>query len=94
VLGDLLPEALARGADCRALAPYERALAPAFARYARTTHALLMLSRHPPLRRYAMWVLRAHPALFRRLVAWAVAPTAARGGRPLGSVGELAQDEA
>jgi len=69
-LGAHLEDACDRGAP--ALASYERSVAQAFRRYASLTRGLLLLSRHPVLRRRAVRVLAARPELFSWIVDRAV----------------------
>ncbi|MBF5041804.1 FAD-binding protein [Aggregicoccus sp. 17bor-14] len=71
-LGQVLPGALAQGADARALAPYERAFRRAFRSYAWTAGALLFLARRPRARRAVIRSLSRHPQLFERLLRLAV----------------------
>lgn len=71
-LGELLPEALARGASRQTLAAYERAQAASFRRYAGVTGALLTLARRPRARRAVIRALGRHPGLFERLLSLAV----------------------
>jgi flavin-dependent dehydrogenase len=73
-LGAVLPEALARGATAEALAPYERAAARAFRRYARLASLLVWTARRPRLRRAVVGGLSAWPWLFERALAAATAP--------------------
>ena len=73
VLGESLPEALARGASRAALAPYERFAAREFRRYALVCRTVLALARRPSLRRRALHVLGRHPRLFDRLIALSLA---------------------
>jgi flavin-dependent dehydrogenase len=69
-LGAILPAALARGATRASLAAYERAYARAFRSYALLSHSLLVLSRHPRLRRHVVRQLGRMPQLFSTLLAW------------------------
>jgi flavin-dependent dehydrogenase len=71
-LAALLPEALSHGATAAALEPYARAWRRRFRPYAAWTRAVLVLSRHPPLRRRAIALAGASPRAFERLVAAAV----------------------
>lgn len=68
-LGEVLPDALARGAHREALWPYERAWRRHFRRYAWTARALLALARQPRLRRQVVRALSRRPALFERVLA-------------------------
>jgi hypothetical protein len=52
------------------LAPYERAFTRAFRRYALLTQGLLVLSRHPSLRRAAVHLLGRQPHLFAAILDW------------------------
>jgi flavin-dependent dehydrogenase len=69
-LGEVLPEALERGAGRAALAGYERAFAREFRRYAWLTHWTLAVARHPWWRRRAVAFLASHPHTFERLLVW------------------------
>ncbi len=69
-LATILPDALARGAKRDALAPYERAFASLFRRYAWVTRSLLVVSRHLKLRRELVRFLSAHPKAFDALLRW------------------------
>lgn len=69
-LGQLLPEAIARGATRDTLAPYERECARLFRRYAWVTRAVLTLARHPALRRPVVRGLAHQPWIFERLLDW------------------------
>jgi flavin-dependent dehydrogenase len=71
-LAALLPDALARGADASALAPYESAWRRRFLPYAAWTRALLALARRPSLRRRVLALAAARPGPFERVVAAAV----------------------
>jgi 2-polyprenyl-6-methoxyphenol hydroxylase-like FAD-dependent oxidoreductase len=71
-LAPRLDALLARGADRRALAPWEQIFARHFRRYAVTTRALLALAAHPRARRAALAWLARHPATFDRIVAFAL----------------------
>jgi flavin-dependent dehydrogenase len=66
----ILPDALAHGATRASLAGYERAFDRAFRRYALLTRGLLLLSRHPSLRRAAVRLLGRQPRLFASILAW------------------------
>jgi 2-polyprenyl-6-methoxyphenol hydroxylase-like FAD-dependent oxidoreductase len=63
-LVEILPRAIARGADRASLAGYERAAAQAFSTYAAITRSVLWLSRRPRLRRLAIAALGRAPRLF------------------------------
>jgi len=82
MLGEMLPEALARGASREALRPWERAVGSRYRRYALVTALVLALARRPRLRRRALAFLAARPELFAGLVARAIGegppPQAAR----------------
>jgi flavin-dependent dehydrogenase len=69
-LAAVVPEALERGATREALAPYARAHARLFRRYALVTDAVLGIARRPRLRRPLIRALGARPGLLDRLVAW------------------------
>ncbi len=73
-LGAVLPDALSRGATADALAPYERACARAFDRYARLASLLVWTARRPRLRRTVLRALIAHPPLFEWALARATSP--------------------
>jgi flavin-dependent dehydrogenase len=64
VLGQHLPEVLARGATAASLAPYERAAWRLFRGYWMVTHGLLWLARHPRARGVAIDYLSRHPKAF------------------------------
>ena len=68
-LAAVLPSALARGATAEALAPYERAAARSFRRYAALASLLVWTARRPRLRRAVLDRLIAAPALFEALLA-------------------------
>jgi flavin-dependent dehydrogenase len=72
-LGAILPAALERGATRESLIPYERAAAREFRRYALVCRSVLALARRPRLRRSVLHFLGAHPHLFDRLTALALA---------------------
>jgi flavin-dependent dehydrogenase len=69
-LASLLPDALAKGASRKALAPYERAFAHHFRRYAWVTRSVLAASRHLGLRRQLIGFLSAHPKAFDAILRW------------------------
>jgi flavin-dependent dehydrogenase len=69
-LARVLPDALARGASRGALAPYERAFARQFRRYAWVTRAVLAASRRVRLRRQLIGFLSAHPKAFDAMLHW------------------------
>ncbi len=71
-LAALAPAALAKGADARSLAPYDRAYGQRFSHYVRVTSAMLAMARRPRLRRRALRFLGSHPKQFSRLVAWGI----------------------
>jgi menaquinone-9 beta-reductase len=71
-IGDILPDALTRGATRDSLAPYRRAFDRRFRAYAWTTLAVLAASRTEPRRRVAMAMAAHWPRLFERVVAAAV----------------------
>lgn len=68
-LAQALPAALAQGACASSLAPYERAMSHAFARYARVAGLLVWTARRPALRRFVVDRFIAAPRLFE----WALA---------------------
>ena len=72
-LAALLPTALGAGATRQALRPYQRFHAREFRRYALVCRAMLGLARHPVIRRRVVRFLGAHPRLFDRLIAEALA---------------------
>lgn len=72
-LGAVLVDALARGVTAASLAPYDRAVARAHRRYARVAALLVWTARRPPLRRFALDGLIAHPGLFTAALALATA---------------------
>lgn len=72
-LGTLLPAAVAAGATRKALRPFERFHAREFRRYALVCRAMLALARQPAMRRRVVRFLGAHPRLFDRLIATALA---------------------
>ena len=71
-LAVLLPAALARGAGAAALAPYEDAWRRRYRPYARWTRLMLLLARHPALRRSVLHLAAAPPRPFEQLVSAAV----------------------
>ncbi|MBK9518647.1 MAG: NAD(P)/FAD-dependent oxidoreductase [Anaeromyxobacter sp.] len=71
-LAALAPDALAAGAGRDSLAPYERAWRRRFTPYARSTRALLAITRRPALRRALIALCARAPAPLTRLVAAAV----------------------
>ena len=71
-LARILPDALSRGADREALAPYEREFARLFRSYALTTRAVLSIVRRHRLRRGMLLMLRRFPRLFDSLLAKAI----------------------
>ncbi len=71
-LAAVLPDALTRGGERRALLPFERACDRAWRRYAVLTRSMLALARRPGLRRVVLRVLERHPGMFNRLVAAAL----------------------
>ena len=72
VLGGLLPDALARGANRDSLLPYERAAQSAFRRYAFFTNMLLTLSRFPRARHHVLHAMARYPITFRKVLHWVV----------------------
>ncbi len=78
-LASILPQALARGASRDALAPYERAFAQLFRRYAWVTRSVLAISRRVRLRRQIIRYLSAHPETFDAMLRWFAAPQVHRG---------------
>lgn len=71
-LGHLLPEALARGAAARALAPWEKRQRSRWTRYAASARFMLGLARRPDARRKLLAMAARHPKATSRLVGWAV----------------------
>jgi 2-polyprenyl-6-methoxyphenol hydroxylase-like FAD-dependent oxidoreductase len=71
-LGNLLPEALTRGATREALLPYERVFQRAFRKYAWLTRSLLLLAGRPVLRRPLVRWLGSNPRVFEHLLAHAI----------------------
>nr|AYM52953.1 monooxygenase FAD-binding protein [Jahnella sp. MSr9139] len=72
-LGELLPEALARGATREALWPYELAFQRIFRKYAWLTRGLLHLAARPRLRRPLVRWLSRNPRAFDVLLEHALA---------------------
>jgi menaquinone-9 beta-reductase len=71
-LGELLPEALAKGATKDALEPYARAIRRMFLRYEALTRGVLALARRPSLRKRVVKELGRRPALFSALLRVAI----------------------
>jgi flavin-dependent dehydrogenase len=71
-LSRLLPEALARGASCETLRPFEEAMRARYRRYAAVTRLVLSMARRPRVRRGVVVRLARHPRLFEALVRSAV----------------------
>jgi menaquinone-9 beta-reductase len=71
-LSRLLPEALARGARCETLRPFEEAMRARYRRYAAVTRLVLSMARRPRVRRGVVIRLARHPRLFEALVRSAV----------------------
>jgi flavin-dependent dehydrogenase len=71
-LAGMLPRALARGAGCDALRPYEAIWRRHFRPYAAWTRSMLWLSRSPRVRRRVLALAAARPAPFEKVVAAAV----------------------
>jgi len=71
-LAALLPGALAHGADAAALAGFERAWRRRYRVYAAWTRLVLLLTRHPALRRGVLGLAGAQRPAFERIVAAAV----------------------
>ncbi|SEL25686.1 Dehydrogenase (flavoprotein) [Stigmatella aurantiaca] len=71
-LGQLLPEALVKGASREVLLPYERTFQRAFRKYAWMARALLVLARRPRLRAPVVRWLGRSPWVFERLLGFAV----------------------
>jgi len=67
-LGNLLPDALARGASRASLMPYEDCFQRVFRKYSWSTGALLMLARRPWLRRPVVRLLGKTPRLFEHIL--------------------------
>jgi flavin-dependent dehydrogenase len=72
-LGAILPVVLERGATRETLIPYQRAAAREFRRYALVCRSVLALARRPRLRRPVLHFFGAHPRLFDKLIALALA---------------------
>jgi len=71
-LAALLPGALADGASAEALRGYEAAWRRRYRPYAAWTRGVLLLGRHPALRRAVLRLAAAHRSAFGRMVAAAV----------------------
>lgn len=71
-LAVLLPDALRRGAGAAALAGYERAWRRRYRVYEAWTRLMLLLTRHPTLRRGVLSLAGAQRPAFERIVAAAV----------------------
>lgn len=71
-LGQLLPDALVKGATRDTLLPYERTFERTFRKYAWMARALLVLARRPRLRRPVVRWLGHQPWLFERILAFVV----------------------
>jgi 2-polyprenyl-6-methoxyphenol hydroxylase-like FAD-dependent oxidoreductase len=71
-LAALVPAALARGAGVAALRPWEAAWRRRFLPYAAWTRAMLVLARHPAVRRRVLALAAARPKTFEKVVAAAV----------------------
>jgi flavin-dependent dehydrogenase len=80
LFGEALPEMLAAGGRREALEPWARACARRYRRYALVTRSVLALARRPSLRRAVLAGLARSPALFERIVAWALERPPARPG--------------
>ena len=78
LLGSLLAQAIADDGRPRALARYLTDWRARYRRYALATSALLALARRPRLRRNVLALLTRQPAVFARLLAWAVDPGSER----------------
>jgi 2-polyprenyl-6-methoxyphenol hydroxylase-like FAD-dependent oxidoreductase len=78
-LGACLPDALARRGAVAAFAPYEAAVAHAFARYSRLAGSLVWAASHPALRRWVLNRLIAQPPLF----SWALRHAIGAVGEPV-----------
>ncbi|PTL81420.1 NAD(P)/FAD-dependent oxidoreductase [Vitiosangium sp. GDMCC 1.1324] len=68
-LGNLLPDALTKGATRESLLPYERVFQRAFRKYAWLTRGMLMLANRPRLRRPLVRWLGTSPRVFERILA-------------------------
>lgn len=73
-LGKRLPEVLAREACRESLRPYERAIQPAWRRYAFFTRTLLAVARRPSLRAWLLRRLARAPALFEHALNVVIEP--------------------
>jgi flavin-dependent dehydrogenase len=71
-LGQLIPDALVKGATRETLMPYERVFQVTFRKYAWMARALLVLARRPRLRRPVVRWLGRQPWLFERILAFVV----------------------
>ncbi|MDC0713066.1 NAD(P)/FAD-dependent oxidoreductase [Stigmatella sp. ncwal1] len=71
-LGQLLPEALVKGAARDTLLPYERTFQRTFRKYAWMAKALLVLARRPRLRRPVVRGLGRSPRLFEHILGFAL----------------------
>jgi flavin-dependent dehydrogenase len=71
-LAALLPDALRRGASAADLAGHERAWRSRYRVYAAWTRLVLLLARHPALRRGVLALAGAQRPVFERIVAAAV----------------------
>ena len=69
-LGNVLPDALARGATRDSLVPYARTFTRLFRRYAWTTRSVLAVSRRARLRRSFVRFLSTHPTAFEAMLRW------------------------
>ena len=72
LLGALLPDALSRGANRKALLPWDWAVRARHRRHAAVTRLVLGMARRPAVRRSAVALLGRAPRLFDALVAGAV----------------------
>lgn len=68
-LGEILPDALARGATAESLRPYEEACRRRYRRYSWLARALVAISGRPALRRAVIHSLGRHPRVFDRILA-------------------------
>jgi flavin-dependent dehydrogenase len=71
-LGQLLPDALARGATREAFRTFDRVQARRFRRYAAAARLMLRLARRPAVRRRILSAASRHPEALSRAVSWAV----------------------
>ncbi|HET7755401.1 MAG TPA: monooxygenase, partial [Anaeromyxobacteraceae bacterium] len=71
-LAEVVPDALARGADAPSLAPFARSASHRFRRYAAVARLTLGIARRPALRRGVLALAARSPRTFSTVVGWAV----------------------